>query len=188
MVTSNNKEKRRPSDENRRSLHSWLPSDSNGTPLPCPRAHTSWGLYQILIAPSRKTLWDRHGQWHLQAKVSVRQEHTKWRRGADSNRRVKVLQTSPLTAWVPRHVTHDRRSGRGGQPELAAEPKKSAGLRSAQPQPQHGTRHRHPSTVPHQVVDRSCHIIPGGRLAHPQGLEARLGALDFGVFLNHGSL
>ena len=25
-----------------------------------------------------------------------------WRRGADSNRRIKVLQTSPLTTWVPR--------------------------------------------------------------------------------------
>ena len=27
-----------------------------------------------------------------------------WRRGPDSNRRIKVLQTSPLTTWVPRLV------------------------------------------------------------------------------------
>jgi hypothetical protein len=25
-----------------------------------------------------------------------------WRRGADSNRRIEVLQTSPLASWVPR--------------------------------------------------------------------------------------
>ena len=27
-----------------------------------------------------------------------------WRRGTDSNRRIKVLQTFPLTAWVPRRT------------------------------------------------------------------------------------
>ena len=27
-----------------------------------------------------------------------------WRRGADSNRRIEVLQTSPLASWVPRPV------------------------------------------------------------------------------------
>ncbi len=26
-----------------------------------------------------------------------------WRRGSDSNRRIEVLQTSPLATWVPRH-------------------------------------------------------------------------------------
>src|SRR4030042_3193898 len=30
-----------------------------------------------------------------------------WRRGSDSNRRIKVLQTSPLAAWVPRQVRHE---------------------------------------------------------------------------------
>ena len=37
-----------------------------------------------------------------------------WRRGADSNRRIKVLQTSPLTTWVPRldSVACGRRHGR----------------------------------------------------------------------------
>ena len=28
-----------------------------------------------------------------------------WRRGTDSNRRIKVLQTSPLATWVPRHLS-----------------------------------------------------------------------------------
>ena len=142
------KQKRRPSDENRRLSHSWLPSDSNGTPLPCPRAPTSWKLYQIPIVSSRKTLWDRHGQWHPQARVSIRQEHTRWRRGADSNRRVKVLQTSPLTTWVPRHVTHDRRSGRSGQPELAAGPQIRRGC---------GQRNRNPL---HRSMERETGFEP----------------------------
>ncbi len=30
-----------------------------------------------------------------------------WRRGSDSNRRIEVLQTSPLATWVPRLYHHD---------------------------------------------------------------------------------
>jgi hypothetical protein len=31
-----------------------------------------------------------------------------WRRGADSNRRIEVLQTSPLASWVPRRAPHNK--------------------------------------------------------------------------------
>jgi hypothetical protein len=41
-----------------------------------------------------------------------------WRRGADSNRRIEVLQTSPLASWVPRHLVHNKSTRQGRQPEL----------------------------------------------------------------------
>ena len=46
----------------------------------------------------------------------------RWRRGADSNRRIEVLQTSPLASWVPRRRSNHKRSGWGGQPEVAGRP------------------------------------------------------------------
>ncbi len=41
-----------------------------------------------------------------------------WRRGADSNRRIEVLQTSPLASWVPRPPLHNKSTHQGRQPEL----------------------------------------------------------------------
>ena len=38
--------------------------------------------------------------------------HAEWRRRADSNRRIKVLQTSPLTTWVRRQRSEFYRSRR----------------------------------------------------------------------------
>jgi hypothetical protein len=42
-----------------------------------------------------------------------------WRRGADSNRRIEVLQTSPLASWVPRRDLHNRSSREDRQPEVS---------------------------------------------------------------------